>query len=368
MNRPLLAVLFGALTLSLAGCQKPVETKPEIRPVRTLTGSAKEAHSVGEVYSGEVKARHTVPMGFRIGGKLNSRPVNVGDSVKAGQVLASLDPGDVRLSADAARAQLESAKAQLAQAELDYSRAKDLLAQKFVSQAEVDKRQTLLTAARQQFEQARSQAQLAQNQSSYAQLLADVSGVVTATQAEPGAVVSAGQPVVLLAKDGEREAVIDVPEGKVKAWKVGQSVNVSLWANEQLNLTGTIREVAPAADALTRTYRVKVTLPANEQIKLGMTLQVNQQNASQPIPSISLPLTAVFGREQQQRVWLVSAEKEGTATVKSTPVKVLEMAGESAQVSGIQPGAVVVTAGAHLLREGQAVRVLATPAKEARHD
>ncbi|WP_373974290.1 efflux RND transporter periplasmic adaptor subunit [Chitinibacter sp. SCUT-21] len=353
-----IVALLGAFTL--VGCQKPVETVQDIRPVRTMTVGALHASSIGEVYSGEVKARHIVPMGFRIGGKINARPINVGDVVNKGQVLATLDPSDVRLTADAARAQFESSKAQLAQAELDYQRGKELLAQKFISQAEVDKRFTLLTAARQTFEQARSQSQLAQNQSNYAQLIADQSGIVTATLAEPGSVVAAGQAVLQLAKDGDREAVIDVPENKVKAWREGQKVTVSLWAGEQSDFEGVIREVAPAADALTRTYRVKVTLPKSDNIKLGMTLQVKQQaDQKEILAGVSLPLPALFGKEQAQRVWLVSNIKGEQGVVKSIPVSIVGVAGSTVKVSGVQAGQVVVTAGANLLREGQQVRVLA---------
>lgn len=361
MARIQTTLMFSTIAaLALLGCQKPAEPVADIRPVRTITVGALNETSIGEVYSGEVRARHTVPMGFRIGGKLNARPVNVGDVVSKGQTLATLDPGDVRLSADAARAQLESSKAQLAQAELDYQRGKELLAQKFISQAEVDKRFTLLTAARQQHEQAKSQAQLAQNQSNYAVLVADVSGVVTATQAEPGSVVAAGQPVLQLAKDGEREAVIDVPESKVKSWREGQKVTVALWAGEQAEFEGTIREVAPAADTLTRTYRVKVTLPASNNIKMGMTLQVTHQKAAKDIPNgYSLPLPALFGKDQAQRVWLVSNIKAGQGVVKSQAVNVIGVAGHTVKVAGVQPGQVVVTAGANLLREGQQVRLLA---------
>ncbi|QLG89539.1 efflux RND transporter periplasmic adaptor subunit [Chitinibacter bivalviorum] len=371
MNWKLNGAVLSAMAsvLVLVGCQKVPEPVADIRPVRTIKVGNVADKSMGEVYSGEVRARHTVPMGFRIGGKLSSRPANVGDVVKPGQVLASLDPGDVRLSADAARAQLESSKAQLAQAELDYQRGKDLLAQKFISQAEVDKRQTLLTAARQTNEQAKSQAQLAQNQSNYAQLVSDVSGVVTQTLAEPGAVVAAGQAVVQLAKDGEREAVIDVPESKVKSWREGQKVMVVLWAGQQSELTGTVREVAPAADALTRTYRVKVTLPVSNEVKLGMTLQVMQNNDSKAIPAdvsskVSLPLPALFGKDKVQRVWVVNETKPGEGVVKSIAVNVLGVAGHTVEVGGVKPGQIVVTAGANLLREGQQVRVLQGAAHE----
>ncbi|WP_288842242.1 efflux RND transporter periplasmic adaptor subunit [uncultured Deefgea sp.] len=338
----------------LAGCkseQKPVE---EIRPVRTmLVGGALPA--AAEVYSGEVKAQHEVPMGFRIAGKMISRAVSVGDTVKKGQVLAQLDAGDVALNATGARAALSSAQAQLAQAKLDYQRSQDLHAQNFVSQAEVDKRQTALISAQKLSEQAKAHVDLANNQSSYAQLIADGDGVITQTLAEPGSVVSAGQSVLMLAKAGQYEAVIDVPENRVHAWQPGQKVAVQLWADADRALVGTVSEVAPAADSKTRTFRVKVALPEKNTAALGMTIQVSQVFASKEIPNeISVPMSAIFGKEQMMRVWLVDNKN----TVHSQPITVLGHQGQQVRIEGIPAKSTVVTAGVHLLREGQKIKVL----------
>ncbi|QZA81753.1 efflux RND transporter periplasmic adaptor subunit [Deefgea piscis] len=348
------SVTLLAAMVVLAGCkseQKPVE---EIRPVRTMVvGGALPA--AAEVYSGEVKAQHEVPLGFRIPGKIISRSVSVGDMVKKGQVLAQLDAGDVALNATAARAALSSAQAQLAQAKLDYQRSQDLHAQNFVSQAEVDKRQTALISAQKLTEQAKAQVDLANNQASYTQLTADGDGVITQTLAEPGAVVSAGQSVLMLAKAGQYEAVIDVPENRVQAWQPGQKVAVQLWADANRELVGTVSEVAPAADSKTRTFRVKVALPEKNSAALGMTIQVSQVFASKEIPNeISVPMSAIFGKEQMMRVWLVDAKN----TVHSQAITVLGHQGQQVRIQGIPAKSVVVTAGVHLLREGQKIKIL----------
>ena len=348
-------VLISAALLALGGCAPEVKPVAEIRPVRTMVvGGALPA--AAEVYSGEVRARHEVPLGFRIPGKLISRTVDVGASVKQGQVLAKLDAGDVVLNVSAAKAGLASAQAQLSQATIDYQRSQELRAQNFVSQAEVDKRKTALIAAQKQTEQAKAQLDLANNQASYTQLLADSDGVVTKTLAEPGSVLAAGQSVLLVAKAGAYEAVIDVPENRVQAWQAGQKVKVVLWADDSALLDGVVNEVSPAADPQTRTYRVKVTLPENSGVALGMTIQVKQIFASADTPAeVSVPMSAIYGKENAMRVWIVDAKN----TVHSHAVMVLGYQDQLVRIKGIPAGSVVVTAGVHLLREGQTVKILA---------
>lgn len=348
------SILIAATVLALGACAPEVKPVADIRPVRTMVvGGALPA--AAEVYSGEVRARHEVPLGFRIPGKLISRSVDVGASVKQGQVLAKLDAGDVALNASAARAGLAAAQAQLAQADIDYKRSQELRAQNFVSQAEVDKRKTALISAQKQTEQAKAQLDLANNQASYTQLLADSDGVVTKTLAEPGSVLAAGQSVLMIAKAGAYEAVIDVPENRVQAWQAGQKVNVVLWADDSMTLDGLVNEVSPAADPQTRTYRVKVTLPENSVASLGMTIQVKQIFAASDIPhEASVPMSAVYGKENGMRVWIVDAKN----TVHSREVTVLGHQGQLVRIKGVPAGAVVVTAGVHLLREGQTVKIL----------
>ncbi|MGL4996273.1 MAG: efflux RND transporter periplasmic adaptor subunit [Deefgea sp.] len=349
------SVLITAAILALGGCAPEVKPVAEVRPVRTMVvGGALPA--AAEVYSGEVRARHEVPLGFRIPGKLMSRAVDVGANVKKGQVLAKLDAGDVALNASAAAAGLASAQAQLSQASIDYKRSLELLAQNFVSQAEVDKRKTALISAQKQTEQAKAQVDLANNQASYAQLIADGDGVVTKTLAEPGSVLSAGQSVLTVAKAGVYEAVIDVPESRVHAWQAGQKVKLVLWADDSAQLDGVVNEVSPAADPQTRTYRVKVTLPEDSGAALGMTIQVKQVFASSDAHAeMSVPMSAIYGKEKAMRVWVVDAKN----TVHSREVKLLGYQGQQVRIQGIPAGSVVVTAGVHLLREGQSVKILA---------
>nr|WP_314899675.1 efflux RND transporter periplasmic adaptor subunit [uncultured Deefgea sp.] len=348
-------VLIVSVLLALAACKSEVKPVTEIRPVRTMVvGGALPA--AAEVYSGEVRARHEVPMGFRIPGKLISRSVDVGANVKKGQVLAKLDAGDVALNASAASAGLASAQAQLSQASIDYKRSLELLAQNFVSQAEVDKRKTALISAQKQAEQAKAQVDLANNQASYAQLIADGDGVVTKTLAEPGSVLAAGQSVLMVAKAGAYEAVIDVPENRVQAWQAGQKVKLVLWSDDSSHLDGVVNEVSPSADPQTRTYRVKVTLPENSGAALGMTIQVKQVFAStEPVAEISVPMSAIYGKGKAMRVWIVDAKK----TVHSREITILGYQGQQVRIKGVPAGSVVVTAGVHLLREGQTVKILA---------
>ncbi|WP_081686778.1 efflux RND transporter periplasmic adaptor subunit [Chitinilyticum litopenaei] len=349
-------MLFGTLAvLLLGGCGKQdAQPHEEIRPVRVL--EVRPANGRGEVaYSGVVRARLEVPLSFRIGGKLLSRKVEVGTQVERGQPIATLDSRDVALQAQAASAQFDAAKVQLAQAELDLQRSRDLFDKKFVSQAEVDRRQTQVDALKQQLQQARSQAQLASNQSAYAQLSADVAGVVTAVTAEPGAVLAAGQPVILLAQDGARDVVFDVPEGRQRELKPGSPVTVELWAAEGRSLPATVREIAPAADPVARTYRVKVALPAGPQAPaLGMSATVRVPQAEAPQAGVALPLTALLGQGKEQRVWLLGSDGK----VQGLKVSVRSYRDGAVLVDGIQPGARVITAGVHLLHEGQKVRVL----------
>ncbi len=347
--------IVAVLLIVLSGCTPEVKPVPEARPVRTMVvGGALPV--AAEVYSGEIKARHEVALGFRIPGKLIARSVDVGAKVTKGQVLAKLDAGDVALNANVARAGLASAQAQLAQAAIDYKRAQELHAQNFVSQAEIDKRQTARIFAQKQMEQAKAQLDLANNQAGYAQLLAESDGVVTKALVEPGSVLAAGQPVLLIAKTGAYEAVIDVTENRVQAWQVGQKVKVVLWADDSALLDGVVNEVSPAADPQTRTYRVKVTLPEDTKVAMGMTVQVKQVFASSDIHTdMSVPMSAVYGKEKAMRVWIVDAKN----TVHSREVTVLGYQDQLVRIKGVAAGAVVVTAGVHLLREGQVVKLLA---------
>lgn len=343
----------------LAACSRPPPPAEPVRAVRTLTVATDSAGGAYE-YAAEVRARIESRLGFRVGGKIVRRQADLGDTVKAGQALAQLDPQDLRLSQDSARAALSSAQANLALAEADYRRYQELLAQGFISAAELERRDTTLKAARATYQQAQAQAAVQGNQAGYATLVADASGVVTAIEAEPGQVVAAGAPVLRLAHDGPRDVVFSVPEDRealVRALegKPG-ALRVRLWGSTE-TFPATVREVAAATDAVTRTFLVKADV-GRAPVKLGQTA-----TALVDLPRsdgvIKLPLSALIEAGGQTSVWLLDA---ASMTVKTQPVQVAGAEGSRAiVVGGLAPGQEVVTAGVHVLTPGQKVRRYAEP-------
>ncbi|AZN36977.1 efflux RND transporter periplasmic adaptor subunit [Iodobacter ciconiae] len=355
MNKAIPLLLVSAVLLS--ACKEEPKPQEEIRPVRTITLATNAANSHAE-FSGELHARQESALGFRIPGKLISRLVEIGTEVKTGTPLARIDAQDMILNAAAAKAQAESAQSQLDQLELDLTRSQELLAKKFISQADVDRRQTAVIAAQKQLIQAQSQQQLAQNQAGYTTLLATSDGVITATLAEPGQVLAAGQPVVQLAKAGEIEVFIDLPEARSSDLKPGQKTEISLWALPGKTFNGKVREVSPAADPLSRTYRAKVTLEnPSEDIRLGMSATVKSNQSSKTESITTLPLSAIYGKSNEQRVWLVENTKVKSKVIQAH-IDTQHKNSEQVQVQGLKAGDIVVTAGVHLLREGQAVKLL----------
>jgi RND family efflux transporter MFP subunit len=309
----------------------------------------------GVEFAGEVRARVESRLGFRVGGKLTARPVEVGQRVKAGQLLAQLDPQDFRLADAAARAQLSAANTQRDLAAADYQRYKALKDQNFISGAELERRESALKGADAQLAQATAQASSQGNQTGYTRLLADVAGVITAVDAEPGQVLAAGAPVLRLAQDGPRDVVFAVPEDKVAAMRPGSAVSVRPWQASS-TLAGVVREVAASADPVTRTYAVKVALPAGSALALGSTVSVLPQALSRSgTPVIKLPTSALLQSGQSTVVWVLDA---ASMTVRQQPVQVLTADGNEVVIAGgLLPGAQVVTAGVHVLSPGQQVSI-----------
>jgi RND family efflux transporter MFP subunit len=311
-------------------------------------------------YAGEVRARVESRLSFRVGGKMIKRQAEVGQRVKAGTVLAELDPEDLRLQQAAAGAALRSAQVNLELAQADYKRYKDLKDQGFISAAELERRDTTLKAALAQVEQARAQAAVQGNQAGYSALRASVSGVVTGVDAEAGAVLAAGTPVLRLAHDGPRDAVFAVPEDAVAG--IGALLNkpgalkVRGWGSAKV-IQATVREVAAAADPSTRTFQVKADL-GNADLQLGQTVTVLLDLPRQDGVT-KLPLTAVTQQQGQTAVWLVD---KASMTVKVQPIVVAGAEGNQVVVaSGLSPGQVVVTAGVHVLTPGQKVKWYEAP-------
>ena len=216
-------------TLILAACSRPAPPEEPVRSVKIVTVASGQIGSSAE-YSGEVRARVESRLGFRVAGKLVRRQAEPGQRVRAGDLLAQLDPQDYQLAADAARAQVSAAVTNRDLAAADFKRFKDLREQNFISTAELDRREASLKAAQAQLEQAQAQLAGQGNQAAYTRLLADVSGVVTAVEAEVGQVVAAGTPVLRIAQDGPRDVVFAVPEDKVLQMKTGTGVEVRGWS------------------------------------------------------------------------------------------------------------------------------------------
>ena len=344
----------------LLACSKPLPVDEPVRAVRTLTvqtGTSALRHE----YAAEVRPRTESRLAFRVGGKLVRRMANLGDTVTAGQALAQIDASDLRLGQDAARAAVSTATAQQDLSETEFKRYKELREQGFISGLELERREAALKSSRSQADQARAQASLQSNQAAYAVLTADASGVVTAIDAEPGAVLAAGTPVLRLAHDGPRDAVFSVPEDRANALralrgKVG-ALKLRAWGDADALLPATVREVAAAADPATRTFLVKADIGATA-LRLGQTASV-LVDAPAVAGVIKLPLSAVFQQGGQSAVWLVD---KATMVVRAQRVGLAGADGNLVLVStGLSPGQAVVTAGVHALTDGQKVRWYVEP-------
>jgi multidrug efflux system membrane fusion protein len=345
-------VLLSAVLL--AACSKPAPPEEPVRAVKLMTVGVGSIQSSLE-FAADVRPRVESRLGFRVGGKLVRRAVELGQTVKAGQVIAQLDPQDYKLAADAARAQVAAAQTNRDLAAADYKRYKELRDQNFISGAELERRDTALKAAQAQLEQAQAQLNSQGNQAGYTTLVADVSGVVTAVTAEVGQVVAAGSPVVQVAQDGPRDVVFAVPEDKVAQIKAGSKVDVRVWASKT-QVEGTVREVAASADPVTRTFVVKVALLTQDALPLGTTVTVVPKALDRSATQvIKLPTSALLQAGGASQVWVLDS---ASMTVKAQPVTVATADGNDAVITqGLVPGMQVVVAGVHVLSPGQKVTV-----------
>ena len=361
-NRSLLnsAALFLITPLLLAACTPKVEVTEAIRPVRVTRAAAVDGQAVA-AYAGEIRARYESDVSFRVPGKILTRSADLGSMVKKGQVLARLDPQDANLNAVAARATLASADSDLEYARAELARYEELLAKKFVSQGVYDQKRNAFLAAQARREAASAQAGVSGNQAAYTTLTADADGVVTAINAEPGQVLAAGQPVMRIARLGEKDAVINVAENHLAQVKTSPNAKIGLWANPARLYSGKVREIAAAADATTRTYTVKVAVEdADDQLRWGMSANVGfPQGGAASAPVVLLPSTALTQTDDKSgarpAVWLVG----GDGRVKLVPVTVGKYTEQGVVVqAGLSGGEVVVIAGVHKLQPGQQVRPL----------
>ena len=356
-SRPLRfsGVLASALTLAvLPACNKAPPAPEPIRAVKLMTVGDAQSQSTPE-FSGEIRARVESALSFRVGGKLLTRPAEIGQRVKAGQLLAQLDPQDYQVTAQAAAAQLLAAQSNRDSVEADYRRYQGLHAQGFISAAELERREAAMKAAQAQWQQAQAQNTVQGNQSNYTRLLADGAGVVTSIDAQPAQVVAAGQPVVRLALDGPRDVVFSISESQLAQFKTGDAVQVKAWGSDK-SLEARVRDVALSADPVTRAFVVKAVLPKEaDDWVLGSTATVRRASAAAKgaAPIIKLPGTALRVESGKTSVWVLDA---ATMTIKSQPVEVDTADGNDAVVrSGLQNGDEVVVTGVHALTPGQKV-------------
>jgi RND family efflux transporter MFP subunit len=349
------------LIAGLAACGKEEAKAPEARLVNVVrvhpgSGSSEVA------YSGDVRARYETNLSFRVAGKIVARNVEVGTVVRAGEVLARLDPEDQKLNAQSAQSQLAAAQSEYDQIKSELERYADLYKKEFISKADYDRRVSSFNVAQARLEQAKAQLSVTRNQTGYTALAADHAGVVTAIQAEVGQVVAAGQIVMKLARTDDKEVVISIPENRLSELSGSKDITITLWAYPAAKYRGKVREVSPSADPVTRTYAAKISvLDPDSAMKLGMTANVYlkgvQRNAS-----AMLPATALFQDNGKAAVWVVDP---AGSTVKLIPVEVGEYIEDKVAITGgLKQGDVVVRAGVHKLFEGEKVRIAEVPSAD----
>lgn len=336
-------LVVACMAAFLSGCSRNDVSPESQRPVLTRkVGLGGDAAGIG--YTGEVRSRYETPLAFRVPGKITERLVNVGDTVKAGDVLARLDPVDARLALASAQSQADLAAAEL-------RRYRDLRTKNFVSQSALDAKETAYATAI-------SQADIAKNQSAYTVLRADKAGVIDQVSGEIGQVVAAGQAVMRHSRLDTPEVAIAVPESRVAELRVGQPATIRLWADGQAGYRGHVRELAAVADVSTRTYAARVTIDNPDgRFRLGMTARVEFANT--PARNVSapqvIPLGALFQHEGKPAVWVVDTDQ----TVSLRPVVVQSYGEREVLIAdGVKPEDRIVIAGVHKLTSGEKIRAI----------
>lgn len=339
-------------SLILKDHNKPAAAIEEAALVRTtVIGSS--AATQGYTYSGEVRGRYESQLAFQVNGKIIKRNVQLGSTVQPGDVLLQIDAKDIRQTVNSSSAQVYSAESQLQLAESNLTRYRELLEGGAISRSQYDQYVNAYNVAVAGVRQASAQYEQGSNQLDYTLLTADKPGIVSNISAEIGQVVTAGQTIVTVVQDGEREVEINVPENRVDELRQAKTIQVTFWANSNQMVTGKVREISPMADATTRTFKARISLinPPPE-VKLGMTASVTVASGTAQ-PSISIPLTAVYQTGDTPSVWVVTDD-----TVSLRPITIGKFTGEAAVevLSGLQPGDCIVTKGVHKLKAGQKVR------------
>ncbi|MXV06379.1 MULTISPECIES: efflux RND transporter periplasmic adaptor subunit [unclassified Xanthomonas] len=340
------------LVLTACGNDHSADPRTEAPHVRVAVVRAAAASS--QSFSGVVAARIQSDLGFRVPGKVLERLVDTGQNVRRGQPLMRMDPVDLGLQARAQQEAVAAAKARAGQTAEDEARYRDLVAEGAVSASAYAQIKAAADAAQAQLKAAEAQADVARNASAYALLLADADGVVVETLAEPGQVVSAGQPVVRLARAGQREALVHLPETLRPT--LGSIAQATLYGGDrQAAVPATLRQLSDASDPATRTYEARYVLGgALAQAPLGATVTVHLAGRDDASQALQVPIGALFDAGKGPGVWAIEGTPARTAW---RPVQVLGVADDTVQVAGkLRAGDRVVALGAHLLHASEIVR------------
>ena len=344
-------------SLALAACD-PMIAQPAapVRPV-LVTPVHYEAQVSDRSFVGTVRPRIESDLGFRVAGKVSKRLVEVGTRVEAGQPLALLDEVDLALQAEQAAAELRAATGVLAQASAAETRARELRQKGWSTDAQLDQAKAAGDEARARLNRAERSVELTKNSLSYATLVADAGGVVTATLIEPGQVVAAGQTAIRLARLAEKEVVVAIPETLLTRAKSGEA-QVSIWSNPDKRYTARLRELAPSADPATRTYLAKFSLSeAGDEVQLGMTATLTLSDPARDRVA-RLPLSALFNQGEGPSLYVADA-KSGALTLKRVSVKSFE-SNDVLIRDGVEEGANVVALGVQKLDPGQKVKIVSS--------
>lgn len=363
-----IALLIGALVVTAAGAAGAVFVREEKPPVPAVTPLLVRAFTVAPAqesaaeFTGVIHARTESDLGFRVSGKIIEKLVKAGDHVKRGQALMRLDPTDLRLAAKAARAAVEATRAQNKRARADELRLRKLVAINAISQQEYDQAKSAADATSAQLDSALAYARQAENQVDYAVLRAESDGVIMEVPADVGQVVEVGDLVVRLAHDGAREAVVDLPEGDAQLAK--SAAVARLYADPGQTFPAKLRELSAMADPLTRTYQARYTLGGGgERAQLGATVTVRLAGEqADGAPQYAVPIGALYDDGAGASVWVIDP---ATSSLARRFVEVAKLGSETALiVKGIRPGERILALGAHLVHDGEKVRILPGPAQE----
>src|SRR6516165_1012586 len=354
-NAKVLALAALTAAVLLSGCGRGDESAaPEIRPVRTQTVVKRKVWET-IAFTGRIDAENETRLGFRIGGRMIERSVNVGDRVEPDQIVAKLDPQDELNGLRAAQAAVAAAQAQFNEANSEFERQKFLLSRDVASRAQFERAEQAMETARSRLDTAQTQQMIAEDQVSRTDLRVDAGGIVTAAPVQAGEVVQAGQMIIRIARQDGRDAVFDVPGQILRSAPSDPLIAVTLTDDPAVKATGRVREVAPQADPVTRTFEVKVGLTdAPAAMRLGSTVVGRmQQDAT---PTIEIPATALSEINHAPAVWVVDPK---SLTVSPRNVEVLRHNPATVAIAtGLEPGDIVVTAGTQALHPGQKTRLL----------